>query len=180
MKTTYRFAIASALLFAACHHEKAAVTTTPEPKPEQTATAEVKQPEQQPQPVSTNVSAGDDLVAKCKLHFDNQVEAPKFDFDHFELTTDDRDVLGQIATCVTTGPLAGKKLALIGRADPRGTAEYNMGLGDRRANQVGSYLERLGVKAQQVASTTRGAIDATGTDESGWRTDRRVDVQLSN
>ncbi|MEP6865383.1 MAG: OmpA family protein [Deltaproteobacteria bacterium] len=104
---------------------------------------------------------------------------PHFAFDQDELTKEDRDVLAQIATCFTTGPLANRNATLIGRADPRGTDEYNMGLGSRRSHSVGKYLERLGVKSAQLAISTRGAIDATGTDESGWKEDRRVDVELT-
>ena len=164
---------------AACHHDQAKSTLVPqqEAPPAQTTQA---QPPAQAQPVSTNVSAGGDLVAACNLHFANTGEAPKFDFDQFQLTTEDRNVLDQIATCVTTGPLKGKKLALVGRADPRGTQEYNLGLGDRRAHTVESYLVRDGVGGSQVASKTRGALDASGTDDSSWRTDRRVDVEISN
>jgi peptidoglycan-associated lipoprotein len=167
--------LGSLVSVAACHHDQAHTTLV---TPDTTPPATQAQP-QQSQPVSTNVSAGDDLVAACKLHFDNTSEAPKFDFDQFELTTQDRDVLSQIATCVTNGPLKGKKLALVGRADPRGTSEYNLGLGDRRANTVAGYLERLGLRNTQVASKTRGALDATGNDESSWRIDRRVDVELA-
>jgi len=43
---------------------------------------------------------------------------------------------------------------------------------------VSKYLERLGVQSPQLAVTTRGALDATGTDEAGWAADRRVDVQM--
>ena len=89
-------------------------------------------------------------------------------------------MLDQIATCVTSGPLKGKRLHLVGRADPRGTEEYNLGLGDRRAHTVQSYLSRLGLTGNQVATTTRGALDASGTDDGSWRTDRRVDLELAN
>ena len=105
-------------------------------------------------------------------------QAAKFDFNAFELTQQDRSVLQQIATCLTTGPLKGKQLELVGRADPRGTEEYNLGLGDRRAHTVSEYLERLGVKTQ-IEAKTRGALDATGTDESSWSQDRRVDLQVN-
>jgi peptidoglycan-associated lipoprotein len=172
------------LAVAACHHDAAKTTTTvsttvPPPPATKTETPPVQQTEET-RPVSTNLSAGGDLVAACKLHFDNAGEAPKFDFDHFELTSEDRGVLEQVAACVTTGPLAGKRLHLVGRADPRGTEEYNLGLGDRRAHTVESYLERLGLTGKQVATTTRGALDATGTDEATWRADRRVDLELAN
>jgi peptidoglycan-associated lipoprotein len=170
---THRAAVIALFFAAACHHP--AATTTPvatatTPPPDTTAKA--------PEPVSTNVSASDDLVRQCQLHFDNKVEAPKFDYDHFELTSQDRGVLQQIAGCVTTGPLKGHKLALVGRADPRGTEEYNLGLGDRRANTVGDFLHRLGVDSHAINSSTRGALDASGTDDHSWRDDRRVDVEL--
>jgi CheY-like chemotaxis protein len=74
----------------------------------------------------------EDLARACNLQFGNVERAPKFDFDKTELTSEDRSVLQQIATCVTTGPLRGRTLKLVGRADPRGEVEYNMGLGERR------------------------------------------------
>ena len=71
-------------------------------------------------------------------------------------------------------------MQLVGHADPRGTDEYNLGLGTRRAETVSSYLQRLGVPPRQLEASTRGAIDATGANELGWRLDRRVDLELKN
>lgn len=173
---TSRAVLAALLVCGACHHEKKA-PTVPLAEPAPAATAQAKQPAV---PVSNNLRASDDLVRKCELHFANTQDAPKFAFDQFELTTQDRNVLEQIADCVTKGPLKGKKLQLVGRADPRGTDEYNLGLGDRRAHNVSTYLERLGVSASLVNTTTRGALDATGHDDTTWEQDRRVDVDLSN
>jgi peptidoglycan-associated lipoprotein len=103
---------------------------------------------------------------------------PQFDYDKDELTTEDRAVLDQLAACLTSGPAKGKAVSLIGRADPRGTEEYNLGLGSRRAASVSQYLGRLGVGEPQMSVSTRGALEATGKDEAGWKNDRRVDVQL--
>src|SRR3954447_22201902 len=127
--------------------------------------------------VSPSLALSGDLAAMCNIKAPGAAN-PKFDFDKDELTPEDRAVLDQLATCLTSGAAKGKSVALIGRADPRGTEEYNLGLGSRRANSVSQYLGRLGVGAGQMAVTTRGALEATGTDESGWRNDRRVDVQL--
>lgn len=173
---TSRAALAALLVCAACHHDKA-VKTLPTPAPAATSTAQATPPPAQ-QPVSNNLSAGDGLVKACQLHFANDQEAPKFGFNEAELTTQDRNVLAQIADCITKGPMKGHRLALIGHADPRGTEEYNLGLGDRRAHTVATYLERLGVTASALDTKTRGALDANGTDESGWSHDRRVDVDL--
>ncbi|MEO6773315.1 MAG: OmpA family protein [Kofleriaceae bacterium] len=138
------------------------------------------QPAPAPQPASTNVAVGDSLAKQCSLKLGNTQDAPKFGFDTSELEANDRDVLQQIATCVTSGPLKGEKLELTGRADPRGTEEYNLGLGTRRAGSVRTYLQHLGVSDGQLGETTRGALDATGTDASSWATDRRVDITLSS
>jgi peptidoglycan-associated lipoprotein len=166
---------------AACHHDKKP-TTTPVVKQEEPGPAkqETKPPPQvtQDQKVSTNLAVSADLVSQCGIKATASAANPKFDYDKDELTKDDRDVLDQIAQCLVSGPLKGKAIALIGRADPRGTEEYNLGLGSRRASSVGTYLEHLGVQQPQLAVTTRGALDATGTDEASWAADRRVDVQL--
>jgi peptidoglycan-associated lipoprotein len=120
-----------------------------------------------------------DLVDQCMVRLTDVAKTPKFDYDEFGLEQDDRDVLDAVGKCVSKdGPLAGRSVQLVGRADPRGTNEYNLALGDKRANAVASYLVRLGVPRDQIATTTRGDLDATGRDEVSWRNDRRVDLQL--
>jgi peptidoglycan-associated lipoprotein len=132
----------------------------------------------QPVPASPNVGVSDDLARGCGLRFSNTDEAPKFSYDEAELLPADRDILQQVADCLLRGPLKGRMVQLVGRADPRGTDEYNMGLGTRRAESVRAYLQRLGVPATRLAPTTRGDLDASGSDEPGWQRDRRVDLQL--
>jgi peptidoglycan-associated lipoprotein len=165
----------------ACHHATA-TKTTPVPPPPAPPVASQAPPEQHAAvPVSQNVQVDMDLVHQCKLHATSEQEAaPKFGFDEAELTFQDRTVLQQIAECVTHGPLRGKNLSLVGRADQRGTEEYNLGLGDRRAHCVSTYLERLGVSAASLNTSSRGALDANGHDETSWQRDRRVDVEIVN
>ncbi len=79
---------------------------------------------------------------------------------------------------MTTGPLAGRTLELVGRADPRGAEEYNMALGDRRANTIRDHLSGHGMALDKLAPSSRGKLDAVGTDEDGWQRDRRVDISL--
>lgn len=165
----------------ACSHKHPATTvatTPPPPAPAPPPPAPAQ--EAAPTPASPNLAVADDLGKQCSLHFSDQQEAPKFDYDGFQLLPEDRQVLDQIATCIISGPLKGHKVQLVGRADPRGTAEYNLGLGDRRARTVVDYLKRLGVDTSQVATSTRGALDAHGHDEDTWRVDRRVDLELQN
>lgn len=177
MKTT---TLALVLVAAFGCSKKQPKTTPTEPAPT-TAAAQTAKPAadvSQDQQVSPTLAVSGDIIAACGIKAAPTSGAPKFDYDKDELTAEDRAVLDQIATCLTTGALKGRTVDLIGRADPRGTEEYNLGLGSRRASTVSGYLGRLGVGQPQMAVTTRGALDATGTDESGWQQDRRVDIQL--
>ncbi len=103
-----------------------------------------------------------------------------FSFDSAHLTSQDVRPLSLVATCFTTGPLKGHEVDLVGRADPRGTSEYNVALGQSRADAVEGYLVRHGVSKGKAEASSRGAMDATGTDESGWARDRRVDIMLGH
>jgi peptidoglycan-associated lipoprotein len=128
---------------------------------------------------SPNLAVDDDLIAKCKIPIDNKIEAPKFDYDRFELIEKDRQVLDVVAGCVTKdGPFAGRSLLLIGHTDNAGTVEYNLALGSKRASTVGDYLERQGVPSKQIGVTTRGEADAEGGDNDSRQVDRRVDITL--
>lgn len=156
--------------------QKKPVTTIPtgavDPAPAASATATPARP------ASEQLGVSEDLARQCQLQLGDVERAPKFGLDEFELLPEDRDVLTKVAACITTGPLQGRRLQLVGRADPRGTDEYNLGLGERRARTVGSYLERLGVRSTQLATMTRGELDARGRDDASWQRDRRVDLVL--
>jgi peptidoglycan-associated lipoprotein len=102
-----------------------------------------------------------------------------FAFDSANLRPEDTEPLDLVVTCFTTGPLKGKSLKLVGHADPRGETEYNFVLGASRADAVGGYLSSKGLEKARIATTSRGEMDATGTDEAGWARDRRVDVLLA-
>jgi peptidoglycan-associated lipoprotein len=102
-----------------------------------------------------------------------------FAFDSSNVRVEDRGVLDKVATCFLTGPLKGQGMRLVGHADPRGSADYNRILGQKRADSIQKYLLDKGLAKAKCDSTTRGADDATGTDEVGWAKDRRVDVMLS-
>ncbi len=124
------------------------------------------------------VNVDESIVKACKLNFDNAEQSPKFDYDSDALTQGEKNVLEAIAKCVTVGILKGRSLELLGRADPRGESEYNLSLGARRARSVHAFLAQLGVASEKMRDTSRGALDATGSDEAGWQKDRRVDVRL--
>lgn len=106
--------------------------------------------------------------------------SPSFDYDSAALGEEDRAMLGQVARCLTEGALRGRNVKLVGRADPRGEPEYNMTLGGSRADSVRRYMVDLGVGKEKLQATSRGELDATGTNEEGWARDRRVDIELGD
>ena len=106
------------------------------------------------------------------------VSPPRLDFDSSKLKKSFRGTMTGLADCMLSGGLKGKKVLLVGHADPRGEEDYNMSLGGRRAWSVRAALESLGVEERRVDLTSRGALEAIGTDETGWRMDRRVDITL--
>ena len=178
MKTTLLILVLAAAV--GCSHDKpTAAKTTPDvaqkpaAKPEAPAATVEKDTQ-----VSPGIALSGDLVTMCNIKAPNAT-SPKFDYDKDELTPEDRTVLDQLATCLTTGALKGKAVSLIGRADPRGTEEYNLGLGAKRAKNVADYLGSLGVGQPQLQQTTRGSLDAAGTDEASYKQDRRVDIELA-
>lgn len=127
-----------------------------------------------PAPTSGTIAVSDDIRAACGISDKDAY----FAFDSAALESKDISPLDAIARCFTVGPLKGRSMRLIGHADPRGTSEYNLVLGQGRADSVEGYLDQHGVSRSRVETTSRGSMDATGNDESGWTHDRRVDVTL--
>jgi outer membrane protein OmpA-like peptidoglycan-associated protein len=72
----------------------------------------------------------------------------------------------------------GKNITLTGRADPRGTEEYNEALGLQRAERMKRYLVAKGIDAARVQTKSLGKEDASPLPKD-WPSDRRVDVRLS-
>jgi peptidoglycan-associated lipoprotein len=105
----------------------------------------------------------------CKL------EPVYFDFNDFDLAGDSAAQAERDAECLKKA--GDRRVDLVGHTDPRGTEEYNLALSDRRAQAVRQYLQRLGINPTRLRPVPKGELEASGTDESGWVKDRRVDVQ---
>ena len=101
-----------------------------------------------------------------------------FDFDRSAVTAKERQEKIDAAVKWLKDN-ADKRMLLEGHCDWRGTAEYNLGLGDRRATAVQKYLESLGVDSKRLETLSKGSADAkqTGTD-ADWAKDRRVDFVI--
>jgi peptidoglycan-associated lipoprotein len=125
---------------------------------------------------SGNIQIAQEILAACGIAAADAF----FPFDSSRLERKDVKALNDVAVCFTTGPMKGHSLKLIGHADPRGAPAYNLTLGQSRADSVQKYLTDKGIPQTNAPSTSRGAIDAAGTDETGWARDRRVDIMLGS
>jgi peptidoglycan-associated lipoprotein len=106
--------------------------------------------------------------------------APRFDFNGIDFDQRGSCILQNVSSCLSTGPLAGKKVCITGKTDPRGSEQYNYGLGLARAYSTSHYLERLGVSPGQTEVRSCGKRGAHGTDEASYQLDRRVEIDLAD
>ncbi len=99
-----------------------------------------------------------------------------FDFDKAEIKPEFADLITKFAKNLTAHP--NLKLRLEGNTDERGTREYNIGLGERRAQAVRRALMLQGVAESQLTTVSYGAERPAveGDDESAWAQNRRVEL----
>jgi peptidoglycan-associated lipoprotein len=99
-----------------------------------------------------------------------------FDFDKADIRPEFRDIVQAHAAYL--GQNANVRVTLEGHADERGTREYNMGLGERRANAVKNVLGLQGAGSGQIDSVSYGEERpvAMGHDEQSWGLNRRVEI----
>lgn len=99
-----------------------------------------------------------------------------FDFDNYAIDPTYQDMLAQHAKVLVAEPSV--SIRIEGHADDRGSAEYNLALGQRRAEAVKRALNILGVPDQQLRATSWGEEkpQATGEDESAWARNRFAEL----
>lgn len=107
-------------------------------------------------------------------------ELPRFELDQATLRGPDKNVLDDVANCLTEGPLQNRTITIIGRADPRGSEAHNHELGASRAEAARNYLLAKGVSEKKVLVISRGEEGASGTAEEAWSLERRVDLVLGD
>lgn len=105
-----------------------------------------------------------------------ELQTVYFDFDSFAVEGDAGSVVEKNAECIKEAP-EGRALMLYGHTDPRGTEEYNVALSEKRGNAVADYLARLGIDPARLNVIPKGEGLASGTDESTWSQDRRVELE---
>jgi len=103
-----------------------------------------------------------------------------FDFDKATIRADQRGNLQADATAIKEQQGIGV-ITLQGNCDERGSEEYNLALGERRAASVKKYLVDLGVPASRLKTVSFGESKpaVAGHDESAWKWNRRVDFAVN-
>jgi peptidoglycan-associated lipoprotein len=97
-----------------------------------------------------------------------------FDTDKFNVDAEDQSTLQRQAQWLAQFP--NTRVTVEGHADERGTREYNLALGERRANSAKNYLASLGVDSSRVQTVSYGKErpQALGSDEQSWAQNRRA------
>ncbi len=106
------------------------------------------------------------------------METIHFDFDSYVLSAEARDILKKNAEWMSANPTA--KVQVQGNCDERGSAEYNLALGENRAKAAAKYLETLGVGKDKLSTISFGKekpVDS-GHDEAAWGKNRRDDFVI--
>ena len=172
-KVLFAIAFASlclALVFTVgCAKKVTKVQTMPEPAPA------VEQPAPQPVERETFEPAVDiDAEARAAL------QTVYFDYDKWDLRQETLDRLTQIGKFLTDRPAV--NVLIEGHADERGSNEYNMGLGDKRARAVCGWLVSYGIAKNRLETTSYGrerpAFPNCGTDEPCHAKNRRCEFKV--
>ncbi len=118
--------------------------------------------------VCTDITSAMEACQEIRVHFD---------FDKADLRSSELPMLQRMSRCL--GADRGVHVLIEGNADERGTVEYNLALGDRRAATVDKYLEGLGVPTAQLATVSYGKELplCTGHDEACWAQNRRALIE---
>ena len=179
MRATVLMTIVAVCAGAACHTKppatapappaaRAAVPATPPAPPAPAPRAAA--------PTATRALSEQELFERkslSELNSERPLGDAFFDLDQTTLRDDARRALQEDAQWLSKWPTT--KIMVEGHCDERGTSEYNLALGDRRAEQVTEYLESLGVNSSRIATRSFGkeAPFCTEADESCWSQNRR-------
>ena len=158
--TALKFAcLSAALVLGACTKKEAVATTTPPP---------AAAPPPAPAPVTSSIIPGsaEDLRV-------NVGDTVHFALDQYNIEEGDKAILGRQAAWLQKFPSV--RVTIEGHADERGTREYNLALGARRANAVKEYLVSQGVSTARVETVSYGKERplCTESSEGCWAQNRR-------
>jgi peptidoglycan-associated lipoprotein len=158
--------------------EPAAATVKAETQPEQQSKVKEESAAAAPRQIAEAAPAtgADSQAAKSAV---SAFETVYFDFDKSDLRQDARNVLAKNAEVMLKSKPAAK-IKIEGHCDERGSAEYNLALGERRAKSAMQYLITLGVKPERLSIISYGKEKPAvqGNDEAAWAKNRRAEFVI--
>src|SRR5215475_5979068 len=180
MVTIAALLVLTALSFAGACAKKP--TTAQQARPPVTAAKPVETPVPPPPKAAplTDVEAVDITVMDIEtLNKKGYLNDAFFDFDQSDLREDARSTLATDAQWLKKHPSV--QVLIEGHCDERGTAAYNLALGDRRANAAKEYLVSLGIDASRIKTISYGKERpfCTESSESCWQKNRRAHLVIT-
>ena len=175
---TGSLALAAVALVVACSPKPAPEPPPPPPAATPAPTVVTLEPTPAPTPKPTPRSAEEDIKAMSLDRVSSYLKPAFFDYDKADLRGDARDVLAANAAWLKSHPTI--LFTIEGHCDERGTAQYNLALGDRRANAAKEYLVSLGIASDRITAISYGKekpLD-TGHSEEAWAKNRRAHIVL--
>ncbi len=143
-----------------------------EEKPEVPVVTEPEQPPSEPEIPREDVER--ELVIQADL------KPIYFDFDKYNLRPGDREILNRNAKVLKEN--TGVRIRIEGNCDERGTVEYNLALGERRARAAMDYLTDLGIDPQRISIISYGKEKPKypGHNQEAWSKNRRDDFMVAS
>ena len=127
----------------------------------------------------TAASSAAALPPPRKFASTEELEDVHFDFDKYNIRPEDKKVLGADAAWLKAH--VNDLILIEGHCDERGTNEYNLALGERRAKATRDYLVAVGIEAARITTVSYGEERpfVLGHDESAWKWNRRAHFVLT-
>lgn len=164
----------------AVKREEAVVPVSTAAKAEQAKPVEEVNEMKPAQSEVVSASAADAMpLASDRTVSEIMFENVYFDFDKSDLRQDSRDVISKNADVILKSS-SRIKVQISGHSDERGSAEYNLALGEHRAKSVRNYLVTLGVNASDLSVISYGEEKPAvmGNDEAAWAKNRRAEFVI--
>jgi len=168
------------VLVLACGGKKQPEQPAPQPTPPAPQPAPPTQPAPQPtmpaQPTEDPAAAAARVTAALLGEVATMIH---FEFDMADIRSDDRSLLDRKAAIL--GANNGLRVRISGHADERGSDEYNLALGSRRAAAAKNYLVNKGIDASRIETVSFGEerpLDP-GHDETSWAANRRDEFEVT-
>lgn len=131
-----------------------------------------------PQQAAIKEEAKKKITPKDSVSLKVGLQSIFFDFDQAVIREDQKEVMLQNAQWLMANPQI--RIRIEGNCDERGTAEYNLALGQRRADAAKEFLEGLGISSKRMQTISYGferPLDP-GHNEEAWAKNRRVDFNI--